>query len=127
MQHAGDRLPLDETDRLLIQHLGRCSFLPASFDKRFARNMTHTAGTPAGLLSTRQRSCLNAMVYRYRRQIPAAIVAKAALRLAEEQTAFRLDAKTSSPITSFRAADKPSLTVVRNPLDDLFSNEALPA
>ena len=127
MQHAGDRMPLDEIDRLLIRHLERCSFLPASFDKRFARSMTHTANAPAALLSPRQRSCLNAMVYRYRRQIPAAIVAKAALRLADEQAAFRLDAKAPGTVTSFRADDKPALTVVRNPLDDLFTKEGVTA
>lgn len=112
--------PLDDTDRLLIQNLRLCSFLPASFDKRFARSMGHIAERTAGELTDRQRSCLNALVYRYRRQIPAPIVAKAALRLAAEQAAFRLD-------TFMPAATLPverASTALRNPLDDLFSGGA---
>lgn len=108
--------PLDDTDRLLIQNLRRCSFAPATFDKRFARNMGHIADRTAGALTDRQRSCLNALVYRYRRQIPAPIVAKAALRLAAEQAAFRLDVfmpPVSLPIER-------TSTPLRNPLDDLF-------
>lgn len=108
--------PLDDTDRLLIQNLRRCSFQVASFDKRFARNMGHTADRTAGTLTDRQRSCLNALVYRYRRQIPAPIVAKAALRLAAEQAAFRLDA--FMPVVTL-SIERPS-TPLRNPLDDLF-------
>lgn len=111
--------PLDDTDRLLIQNLRQCTFLPASFDKRFARNMGHIAERTAGELTDRQRSCLNALVYRYRRQIPTPIVAKAALRLAAEQAAFRLGvlkAPISLPIER-------ALTPAQNPLDGLFSTE----
>lgn len=109
--------PLDETDRLLIKHLRRCTFLPASFDKRFARTMGHIADRPAGELTDRQRSCLNSLAYRYRRQIPAPIVAKAALRLADEQAAYRLNVfmpPATPPIERAPAA-------VRSPLDDLFA------
>lgn len=109
--------PLDETDRLLIQNLRRCSFLPSSFDKRFARNVGHIADKTAGELTDRQRSCLNSLVYRYRRQIPALIVAKAALRLADEQAAYRL---ALAPAAIARAS-----TPVRNPLDELFSTRGV--
>ena len=90
------RSPLDDTDRLLIKHLRRCSFVPASYDKRFARSMGHIADQVAGQLTARQRSCLSALVFRYRRQIDNAVVAKAALRLAAEQAAFRLDVMTDA-------------------------------
>lgn len=110
---------LDETDRLLIQNLRRCSFLPASFDKRFARNVGHIADRTAGELTDRQRSCLNSLVYRYRRQIPAPIVAKAALRLADEQAAYRLAVSMPAPAQPIERAS----TVVRNPLDDVFATQ----
>lgn len=108
------RTVVDETDRLLVAALGRCSFLPASFDKRFAKAMVAIAGRADGALTVRQRSRLNALVYRYRRQIAATIVAKAALRLAEEQAAFRL----RQPPEWAAIAEPPA--VRRNPLDDLF-------
>ena len=109
--------PLDEVDRLLIRNLRLCSFLPASFDKRFARTMGHVADRTGGTLTDRQRSCLNSLVYRYRRQIPAAIVAKAALRLADEQAAYRLDVFMPPAVLPIERALMPA----RNPLDDLFS------
>lgn len=110
---APARSPLDQTDRLLISALARCSFLPASLDKRFARDMTAIAGRVGGALTARQRSRLSALVYRYRRQIDAKVVAKAALRLAEEQAAFRLQVREAP------AAVAPT-NAVRNPLDVLF-------
>lgn len=112
-------IALDETDRLLIEALARCSFLPASLDKRFAKHMKTIAGRIGGALTPRQRSRLNALVYRYRRQIAAKLVAKAALRLAEEQATFRLQPKEQAPIND---APKP----VRNPLDDLFTTTRTP-
>lgn len=83
---------LDDVDRLLIQHLRRCSFLAGSYDRRFARGMGSIADRVGGELTARQRSCLNAMVFKYRRQIDTKVVAKAALRLATEQAEFRLEA-----------------------------------
>lgn len=109
------RSPLDETDRLLIKHLLACRFLPASSHKRFAKSVGRISDMTAGMLSSRQRSWLNALVYRYRRQIPAPVVAKAALRLADEQAAFRLAPKAGEHATIV------SSTPVRNPLDDLFT------
>lgn len=108
-------VPLDEVDRLLISHLRRCVFLPASFDKRFARNMGHLVDRVGGEITDRQRSCLNALVYRYRRQIPATIVAKAALRLADEQATFRLATNTELP---------PIATPIRSAFDKVFATPA---
>ncbi len=65
---------------------------PAGWDKRFTRGKGAIADRVGGELTARQRSCLNAMVFRYRRQIGAKVVAKAALRLAAEQAEFRLEA-----------------------------------
>lgn len=115
MRAEPERSPLDETDRLLIRHLRTCRFLPASADKRFAHSVGRISDMAAGMLSSRQRSWLSALVYRYRRQIPATVVAKAALRLAEEQAAFRLAPRGTVPVATGAS------TPVRNPLDDLFT------
>lgn len=113
MRAEPQRSPLDETDRLLIKYLRSCSFLPASSHKRFATSVGRISDMAAGMLSVRQRSWLNALVYRYRRQIPADVVAKAALRLADEQATYRLAPRAG--------ADEAASTPVRNPLDALFS------
>lgn len=106
--------PLDQTDRLLIDALARCSFLPGSADKYFSRRMKLVAARTYDVVMTaRQRSRLNALVYRYRRQISAQVVAKAALRLAEEQATFRLQ------VREVPTAVVPT-NAVRNPLDALF-------
>jgi len=115
MRAEPQRTPLDETDRLLIKHLRACRFLPASTHKRFAASVGRISDMEAGLLSARQRSWLSALVYRYRRQIPAEIVAKAALRLADEQAAYRLAPRATLP--------EVASTPVRNPLDDLFKEK----
>lgn len=107
------RFPLTETDRLLIGHLRRCSFPMASFAKRFARNMGSIMDGNDGRISAKEKACVCSLVWRFRRQIPAAIVAKAGIYLAELQAAYQL-APTQQPSL---ASSKP----VRNPLDDLFS------
>ena len=80
--------------------------------------MGHISDKVGGELTDRQRSLLNSLVYRYRRQIPAPIVAKAALRLADEQAAFRLAAPPPA------ASIEPTSTPIRSPLDDLFNSAA---
>ena len=61
--------------------LGRVSFLPATADKRFAREMHARAwnhrhgGAPAPTISERQGDYLRTLAHRYRRQLPAAIAA----------------------------------------------------
>lgn len=55
--------------------LGLCSFLPASAEKRFARNMAFLAkATPERELTERQRYYLEIMAWRYRRQLPRHLV-----------------------------------------------------
>jgi hypothetical protein len=53
--------------------LSNCTFLPASHDKRFARDIAHLA--TAGLdLSERQSAHLFRLAGKYRRQMPAGLV-----------------------------------------------------
>lgn len=59
----------------LAQALWSCTFLPASRDKRFCRNMADIANySPDKELSLRQRHYMEIMAWRYRRQLPAKYV-----------------------------------------------------
>lgn len=52
-----------------IKMLSRCTFLPASFDKRFVRSMVDKANDPEPTpLTPKQDALLWRMVHRYRRQ-----------------------------------------------------------
>ncbi len=58
----------DQIDKAL--KLRRCSFLPGSWDKRFARDIGFVAEHhPAKELTERQSKCLDNLVHKYRRQI----------------------------------------------------------
>lgn len=109
------RFALTETDRLLIGHLRRCSFPIASFAKRFARNMGHLVDAFEGRISAKERACVCSLVWRFRRQIDTAIVAKAGIYLAELQATYQLDT-TAHPIATPAA--------VRQAADDLFARRA---
>ena len=55
--------------------LGRCSYPPATANKRFAGNMAFLAkNSPGKELSERQRHYMQQMAWRYRRQLPAHLV-----------------------------------------------------
>jgi hypothetical protein len=59
----------------IAQALGRCSFLPASADKRFARDMAFLAKhSPNREITERQALNLMRLAWRYRRQMPANLV-----------------------------------------------------
>ena len=56
----------------IICHLGRCTFLPGSADKRFVKNMVFAAEhDPDRELTERQTQYLIGLRHKYRRQIPA--------------------------------------------------------
>jgi len=55
-------------ERIAIEALARCTFLPGSWNKRFAKGL---AAQPEGtLITVKQRQCLWKLVHRYRRQMP---------------------------------------------------------
>lgn len=60
------RRPITDIERKKIEHLNRCTFLPGSWDKRFARGLDG-----AEEITERQAVCLDKMVHRYRKQIGA--------------------------------------------------------
>lgn len=62
----------------MARALGRVRFTPASWQKRYGRQMAAWAdNAPERTLSERQHAWLRWLVYRYRRQIPASVVALA--------------------------------------------------
>ena len=72
--------------------LGRCTFLPASWDKRFARDMASAAQhAPASEITDRQRAHLLRLCHKYRRQIPTRVLETALdeMMIAAERRALR--------------------------------------
>ncbi|HEX2868777.1 MAG TPA: hypothetical protein VHO03_17180 [Ignavibacteriales bacterium] len=68
MSSATDKTPMTAEEKRAAIALGRCRFLPASWNKRFAQDMSSLACT-GGEITEKQRTCLWKVVYRYRRQI----------------------------------------------------------
>lgn len=61
------RATIDEVVCKVISDLGRCTFLPGSFDKRFVRDLQ--GKKPGDTLTLKQLMTLGQMRYRYRKQI----------------------------------------------------------
>ena len=60
---------------VVAKALGRCSFLPGCWDKRFSRDMAFLAEhSPERELSDRQGAHLLRLCHKYRRQIPAEVI-----------------------------------------------------
>lgn len=67
--------PMTDNEIALARALWNCSFPPATAQKRFARNLAEQASAPDPKITDAQRRYLHVMVHRYRRQIPAEILA----------------------------------------------------
>lgn len=60
---------------IIAKALGACSFLPGSWDKRFARSMAFRAEHPeGGCFTERQRVHILRLAHKYRRQIPTSVL-----------------------------------------------------
>lgn len=58
-------------ERIIAINLDKCTYLPGSFEKRFARDMAFFAkNQPDRELTARQKEWLYQQLKRYRRQIP---------------------------------------------------------
>lgn len=68
---------MTEAERRMARALGRCRFLPGSPPKRFARQVAAEAEREDAQLTGPQARWLRSLVQRYRRQIPADVVALA--------------------------------------------------
>ncbi len=66
---------MTEAQITLAKALGSCRFLPASADKRFVRDMEARAGAQKPeALTEKQAAYLHGLSWKYRRQLPAALV-----------------------------------------------------
>jgi len=62
-------------ERSIAIALGRCSFLPGSWDKRFARDLAIVAErSPEIAYTERQSAHLLRLAHKYRRQLPSTII-----------------------------------------------------
>jgi hypothetical protein len=55
--------------RQQARRLARCSFLPGSWDKRFARDLAARAEDPEATITEKQAAALARLTQRYRRQL----------------------------------------------------------
>lgn len=60
---------MDETRRLKVKYLERCSFWPGSYEKRFVRDMASRPEDEE--LSIRQAHFIDVLYWKYRKQIAA--------------------------------------------------------
>lgn len=74
---------MDPIERDIARALGRCTYQPASWDKRFARDIAYASDNPEVEATDRQRWWLHRLAVRYRRQMPARLVEAATAWLAE--------------------------------------------
>lgn len=65
-----ERTPMTDDERAVALALGKVNYLPASWDKRFGRDMAALAQQPDAALTEPQRTSLWRLRHRYRRQIP---------------------------------------------------------
>lgn len=70
-----DRRPMTDDERRMAIALGRCSFVPATAAKRFARKIAARAQLPEPKVSPGEADLLRRLTKRYRRQIAPDVVA----------------------------------------------------
>ena len=64
----------NEITILRAKALANCTFLPASWDKRFARDMARQANAETPVFSEKQIENINRLAWKYRRQISEKLV-----------------------------------------------------
>ena len=68
------RIPLTETDSVASVCLGNCRFAPATFDKRFARDIASLARQANPSLTPRQWLFMWLLLHRYRRSVNVELI-----------------------------------------------------
>lgn len=64
MPKATEQFALNDEQKKAIAALAKCSFLPASFDKRFARDISNQER-----VTRKQYECIKNLLYKYRVQL----------------------------------------------------------
>lgn len=67
--------PMTDDEQSMALALSRCTFVPGSFAKRFARDLGQIADADEPCITEKQAALLRKQVVHYRRQIPGAVVA----------------------------------------------------
>jgi hypothetical protein len=92
-------------ERQIALALGRCSFLPGTWDKRFCRALASAAEHAPGVpLTERQGVHLLRLAHKYRRQLPTAVI-EASLD-ASVEAADRRVARGEGALADFTPARK---------------------
>jgi hypothetical protein len=68
---------MSDDERRMARALAACTFVPGIGTKRFARQMAHMAESTEAQITDPQAEYLRSAVRRFRRQIPAEVVALA--------------------------------------------------
>ena len=68
------KTPMTDDDRRAAKALGGATYVPASYDKRFAHAMYTLSSEPDAQITDKQRKLIWLKVVRYRRQIPKDLV-----------------------------------------------------
>ena len=77
MRPAVQYRPMTTDECTMARALAEVTMVPGIPSKRFAREMAAESRSAVSQISARQAEVLRSLVYRYRRQIPKAIVALA--------------------------------------------------
>lgn len=101
--------PMSAEEIEIAKTLRQCSFLPACWDKRFARELAWIAiNMPEFGISDRQRAHLWRLGHRYRRQLPGSINALVAAHAAGGNCSEASSGRRSRRPIPLRAARTPS-------------------
>ncbi|MEX2155097.1 MAG: hypothetical protein WD825_17260 [Gemmatimonadaceae bacterium] len=84
--------PMTEDERRMARALAGVTMIPGIPSKRFAGDIASEAASASAQISERQANALRSLVHRYRRQIPADVVALGQPIALTEQPQHDLDA-----------------------------------
>jgi hypothetical protein len=79
---------MTHAEQQLAKALARCTFIPASFDKRFAKDIRARAEMEPPTITEKQAALMREKVRRYRRQIPAEDVPEDERYLIEKRPSY---------------------------------------
>lgn len=112
--HRLDYTPMTPTEMRIAKELIRCSFLPASWDKHFCRDMAAIAtNAPEHELSEYQNANLLRLVHKHRRQLPTAVIELALDEM--ERNTDRRAAEGRGALPLFTKPGAPKMTIAEPP------------
>ena len=79
-----ERFPMTEQEKDAALALSKCTFLPGSFEKRFARDMASIVNGEMPQITPKQKIYLWRLTYKFRRQINNDALVKLAKAITDE-------------------------------------------